>query len=173
MNGLLIGRTADGCADAGRAQERDLARAAAFRLQRLGGRPATAPAPAQQQQQQQEWQQEWQQQQEQQAAAAGSRAPLGAASGRTVFGGVTFESLADADAALEAASAAGYAGCLTLPRLLSLAPCGCRLLQVRPFMCCCCCARAAAAACPTTPAARCCCCCLQPRACGTACCSST
>ena len=43
-----------------------------------------------------------------------------AAGGRTQFGGVAYDSIAEAAAALEVAAAAGYSGCLTIPRRLTL-----------------------------------------------------
>jgi sucrose-6-phosphate hydrolase SacC (GH32 family) len=43
-----------------------------------------------------------------------------AAGGRTQFGGVAYDSIAEAAAALEVAAAAGYSGCLTIPRTLTL-----------------------------------------------------
>ena len=49
--------------------------------------------------------------------------------GRTEFGGIAYASVAEAAAALEVAQAAGYAGCLSLPRVLSLAPDGVRVAQ--------------------------------------------
>jgi len=45
-----------------------------------------------------------------------------ASGGRTQFGGVNYSSVAEAAAALEVAAHAGYSGCLTVPRVLTLSP---------------------------------------------------
>lgn len=66
------------------------------------------------------------------AADAATAAGTGPSQGRTEFGGIVYSSVADADAALEAAEAAGYSGCLTLPRVISLSPCATRVLQLPP-----------------------------------------
>jgi hypothetical protein len=59
------------------------------------------------------------------AAAAAATPPLhadhaAAADARTTFGGIEFGSAAEAAAALSVAQAAGYSGCLSCPRVLSL-----------------------------------------------------
>jgi hypothetical protein len=63
------------------------------------------------------------------AADHPAKAPPASATGRTQFGGVAYASVADAAAALEVAAHEGYAGCLSVPRVLSLSLDGRRVVQ--------------------------------------------